>query len=268
MDCVSLEGVSIAYEDVGRGPALTLVHGHPFDRSMWGPQVDHFSASGWRVITPDLRGYGDSDVVPGTTTLETFAGDIAGLLDHLAVRKTVIGGLSMGGQVVMEFQRLFPDRVRALMFADTSAHAETEAGKGLRRGTADRLVHQGMAQYADEVLSRMVAPATIRHLPDVAQHVLGMMSGTSPAGAAAALRGRADRLDYVEMLTEIRVPTLVVVGQEDDFTPIEDARLIQEQVPDATLVVIEGAGHLPNLERPAEFNAALERLLDTLAIAD
>jgi pimeloyl-ACP methyl ester carboxylesterase len=94
-----------------------------------------------------------------------------------------------------------------------------------------------------------------------------MMRRSSPEGAAAALRGRAERPDYVEMLRRIAVPTLVVVGREDEFTPVRDARLMEERIPDATVVVVDGAGHLPNLERPAEFNAALERFLGSLAAA-
>jgi pimeloyl-ACP methyl ester carboxylesterase len=264
---VSLGGVTIGYDDEGSGETLVLVHGHPFDRTMWRPQVEQFSRSGWRVITPDLRGYGESTVVPGTTTLETFARDIAGLLDRLGADCIVLGGLSMGGQIVMEFHRLFSDRVRGLVLADTSAQAETETGKRLRNDMADRLLREGMAGFADEVLPRMMARRSIQALPAVARHVLGMMRVTAPAGAAAALRGRAERPDYVEMLPRIAVPALVVVGRDDEFTPVSDARVMYERIPDATLVVIDGAGHLPNLERPAEFNRAIRHFLDSIAAA-
>jgi pimeloyl-ACP methyl ester carboxylesterase len=217
------------------------------------------------VIAPDLRGYGESTVVPGTTTLETFAQDIAHLLDRLEVDGIVLGGLSMGGQIVMEFHRLFPHRIRALVLADTSPRAESADGKKLRNDTADRLLREGMPPFADEVLPKMIAPYNVEALPAVAEQVLGMMRRSSPEGAAAALRGRAERPDYVEMLRRIAVPTLVVVGRDDEFTPISDARLMHERIPDATLVVVEGAGHMPNLERPAEFNGALERFLSSVA---
>jgi pimeloyl-ACP methyl ester carboxylesterase len=232
---------------------------------MWRPQVEAFSRVGWRVIAPDLRGYGKTTVVPGTTTMETFARDLADLLEYLAIDRVVLGGLSMGGQVVMEFYRLFPHRVRGLVLADTSARAETDDGKRLRNSTADRLLREGMAPYAEEVLPKMVAPPNLRARPELARQVVAMMLATSPEGAAAALRGRAERPDYLDMLAHITVPTLVVVGSEDSFTPVNEARLLHQGIPEAALAVIQGAGHLPNLERPTEFNDALRDLLEVVA---
>jgi pimeloyl-ACP methyl ester carboxylesterase len=258
-----INGITMAYDDTGEGgDALLLVHGHPFDRTMWRPQQD--TAPGHRVITPDLRGYGGSQVVPGRTVLDTFARDLAGLLDHLGVRRATLCGLSMGGQIVLEFHRLFPERVAGLVLADTFAQGETEQGRKERNDRADRLLRDGMAGYAHEVLDSMVSPANVTDLPDVAGHVLGMMLAAPPEGAAAALRGRAERPDYTGMLPSIAVPTLVVVGRDDVFTPVTDAEFLHERIPGSRLVVVEGAGHMPNLERPAAFNRALAGLLDAV----
>ena len=265
MRAVSLDGVTVAYDDVGRGDALVLVHGHPFDRSMWHPQVERFSRAGLRVIVPDLRGYGGSTVVPGKTTLDVYARDIARLLDHLEVGAAVLVGLSMGGQIVLDFHRLFASRVRGLVLADTSARAESKEGKKARGEMANRLLREGMGPYADEVLPMMIAPSNIEALPQVAQHVLTMMRATSPDGAAAALRGRAERPDYVDMLSRVEVPTLVVVGQDDEFTPIADAQLLHDRIRGSQLVIVDGAAHMPNLERPDEFNAAMESYLASIA---
>jgi pimeloyl-ACP methyl ester carboxylesterase len=231
---------------------------------MWQPQLAEFVRAGWRVIAPDLRGYGQSTVVPGVTPLDTFARDIARLLDQLDLERVVLGGLSMGGQIVMEFHRLFPQRVRGLLLADTTPQSETPQGKTVRNEMADRLLAEGMSPYADEVLPKMVAPHNIETMPTVAQHVLGMMRATSPEGAAAALRGRAARPDYLDTLACVAVPALVVVGVEDEFTTVSDAKLISDRIPDSTLVIIDGAAHLPNLERPQQFNAALATFLKTL----
>ncbi|WP_067480109.1 alpha/beta fold hydrolase [Actinomadura hibisca] len=253
--------VSIDYDDHGSTtPPLVLVHGHPFDRSMWAPQLE----TDRRVITPDLRGYGRSTVVPGKTTLQTFAQDLADLLDHLAIGEIVLGGLSMGGQIVMEFHRQFPERLRGLILADTAPQAETEDGRKARNTMADRLIQEGMDGYANEVLPKMVAPANIERFPEVAEHVLNMMRSTPPEGAAAALRGRAERPDYVESLSHVQVPTLIVVGSDDEFTPISDAQLMHETIPNSTLVIIDDTAHMPNLERPAEFNKALNTFLDSI----
>jgi 3-oxoadipate enol-lactonase len=261
---ITIGEIAIGYDDVGDGEPLVLVHGHPFNRSMWRPQVETVSRAGGRVIAPDLRGYGETTVVPGKTTLDVFARDLADLLDHLEVDRFVLGGLSMGGQIVMDFYRQFPDRVRGLLLADTFPSAETDEGKVRRNTIADRLLREGMAGYADDELPKMVAPHNIEALPAVAKHVLDMMRTTPPEGAAAALRGRAERPDYVEVLTRLAVPALVVVGRDDEYTPVSDAEFMHDRIPDSTLVVIDGAAHLPNLERREEFDAALLRFLSAV----
>lgn len=268
MTKATIDGLAVGFDAEGDGEPLVLIHGHPFNRSMWRPQLDRFSRSGWRVIAPDLRGYGESAVVGGTTLLETFARDIAALLDHLGVGRIVLGGLSMGGQIVMEFYSQFGDRVRGLVLADTFARAETEMGKRARTQMADRLLREGMAAYSTEVLPAMIAPLNIEAFPAVASDVMAMMCGTSPEGAAAALRGRAERPDYEGLLTRVTVPTLVVVGRQDEFTPVSVAELMHEQIPGSTLAIIEGAAHMPNLERPNEFNEVIQVFLETVSARD
>ncbi|WP_460067798.1 alpha/beta fold hydrolase [Streptomyces sp. YKOK-I1] len=251
----------LAYEDKGDAHSprlpLVLVHGHPFDRTMWAPQIEAFSA-GRRVIAPDLRGYGASPVVPGVTLLSDHTQDIASLLEELKVDEFVLAGLSMGGQIAMDLLWRFPHRVRGLVLADTFAAPETPAGRIARGEMADRLLAEGMRGYADEVLEKMVAPYAA---PAVKAHVHRMMTSTSPEGAAAALRGRAERPDYRPRLARADVPALVLVGADDTYTPVADAQALHSALPDSVLTVIEGAAHLPNLERPEEFNAALADFL-------
>jgi pimeloyl-ACP methyl ester carboxylesterase len=255
---VTLNGRAMTYDDRGESvDVMVLVHGHPFNRSMWAPQVAALTSAGWRTIVPDLRGYGDSEVVPGVTTLETFARDIEALIDHLGVARVVLGGLSMGGQIVMECARLFPERLRGIVLAATFPQADTEEGKQRRRAMAARLRAEGMDGYATEVLSKMLAPRSMAALPAVAADVLAMMRATAPDGAAAALLGRAERPPYDPVLAGVRVPALVVVGDEDAFTSRADAELMHRLLTASDLVWMEGVGHMPNLERPDAFNAAL-----------
>jgi pimeloyl-ACP methyl ester carboxylesterase len=262
MPSLSLPGTTIGFDDAGAGEdALLLVHGHPFDRSMWRPQAAALRDSMWRVVVPDLRGYGASGVTPGTVTLDVFADDLAALLDHLALPRVVIGGLSMGGQIVMEFCRRHPTRVRGILLAATTPVAESMEGKRARNEMADRLLREGMGPYADEVLSKMLAPATIARHPEVAAHVRAMMQRTDPAGAAAALRGRAERPDYTTTLASMTVPALVCVGSADAFTTRADAELMARALPHARLLWMDGVGHMPNLERPAAFSRSLRELL-------
>jgi len=263
MGTIALNGITVGYDDAGDGKnALVLVHGHPFDRSMWQPQLDAVSRRGWRVIVPDLRGYGETTVIPGKTTLDVFAQDLAALLDHLGIDRVVIGGLSMGGQIVMEFCRLFHGRVRGVVLAATFPRAETDAGKQTRTATAERLLNEGMASYAEELLPKMVAARTIAEQPTVAAHVMRMMRHAPPVGSAAALRGRAERPPYEDTLAALAVPTLIVVGDEDAFTTRADADQMQALVKGSELVWMEGVGHMPNLEQQSAFNDALAQFLD------
>ena len=255
-----IRGIKMGYDETGKGIPFVLIHGHPFDRSMWKEQTEAF-ASKYRVIAPDLRGYGESEILSDKTMLEDFARDIAALIDEVKADSIILCGLSMGGQIAFEFYRLFPERVRALILADTFAQLNDAERKQARYDTAERLLREGMHDYAREVLPKMIAAQTIRQQPEVKARVLSMMRGTSPKGAAAALRGRAERLDYTALLTQINMPTLIVVGSLDEFTPVADAEFMRDRIPDAKMAVIEGAGHMPNLENPAEFNRLVSEFL-------
>jgi pimeloyl-ACP methyl ester carboxylesterase len=252
-------GITLHHAESGPadGRPVVLIHGHPFDHTLWSPQAAALSAAGYRVITPDLRGYGHSDVTDGQVLLADLADDIAALLDRLGIGQAVFGGVSMGGQICMELCLRHPRRVRALLLSDTSYAAETPEGKAFRNGLADRLLAEGMGGYAEEVIDKMLAAYNVTALPDVAAHVLGMMRATDPRGAAAALRGRAERPDYAAVLASVTAPALIVVGADDVYTPVSDAESIAALVPHARLTVIDRAGHLPGAEQPAAFNAAL-----------
>lgn len=253
---------SCAYVERGAGRAIMFIHGHPFNRSMWDQQIDEFSRD-FRVIAPDLRGYGRSTIAD-TVSWDVFAADVEALLDTLDVDQCVLCGMSMAGQIALECYRQFPERIEALVLADTAAQGPTEEERRQREAMADRLLRDGMEQYAETVISKMMSPANVSTLPDKAALVMAMMKGTNPRGAAAALRARARRPDYVELLSEITVPTLIIVGSEDEFTPIVDAEFIRERVTGSELAVIEGAGHMPNLERTDEFNRVLLQFLSQL----
>lgn len=265
MATASLNGITIAFDEAGTGDdVLLLVHGTPFNRSMWHPQLKPVASAGWRVMAPDLRGYGESTVVPGKTIFDVFASDLAALLDQLGIDRIALGGLSMGGQIVMQFARQYPERVRGLVLAATFAQTDTDEAKRRRNAMADRLVEEGMLPYATEVLPKMLAPRSIAALPAVAEHVMQMMRTAHPEGAAAALRGRSERPSYEDTLAKLGVPALIVVGSEDAFTTRQDAERMRDLVADSELLWLDGIGHMPNLESPDAFNAALVRFLDNL----
>jgi 3-oxoadipate enol-lactonase len=258
-------GAVLAFDDTGVGDGVVLfVHGHPFNRTMWAPQHDAARAYGWRAVVPDLRGYGDSTVTAGTVTLDVFASDLVAVLDQLDIERVVLVGLSMGGQIAMEFARQAPERLRGLVLAATFPRAEIADGRARRLAMADRLLAEGMAGYADEVLPRMLAPASLAARPALGDVVLRMMRTTDPRGAAAALRGRAERADYRPVLDGLAVPALIVVGSADAFTNRDDADDMVTRTA-GRLVWLEGIGHMPNLEAPDRFNQELIAFLRQVA---
>lgn len=256
--------IEIAYDDTGgEGPALVLLHGYPFDRSMWSGQAEAFGAE-FRVVAPDLRGLGETTLGDGRASIEGMAEDVAALLEDLKIRRVVLGGLSMGGYVAFEFLRKFPERVRALVLADTRPQADTEEGRRSREENARRALSEGMTPIVESMLPKLLAPSTLERGGEVLERVRAMMLGTSPEGAAAALRAMASRRDQTGLLPSIRVPTLIVVGAEDSITPPADAEAMRAKIEGSRLFVVEGAGHLSNVERPSEFNRALLEFLRAL----
>ncbi len=257
-----VRGIEVAHDDAGRGEAVVLLHGFPFDRSMWREQARELSET-CRVVAPDLRGQGETSLggTAGAATMEEMAADVAALLDELNAPRAFVGGLSMGGYVALAFCRAFPGRVRALVLADTRAQPDTEDARRTREETARRALQEGMAPLVEAMLPKLLSPATLERRPDIVERVRGMMLAARPEGAAAALRGMAVRRDQTDLLGEIEVPTLIVVGREDAVTPPAEAGAMRDKIRGAKLVVVEGAGHLSNVERPDEFNAALSDFL-------
>ncbi len=219
-------------------------------------------AKGWRVVVPDLRGYGESTLTAGAFAFEDFGTDLIGLMDALGITRFVVGGLSMGGQIAMEVCRQAPERVRGLLLAATFPQGESEQGKVRRNAMADRLLQEGMAGYAVEVLPKMVGAKCLRERPAIGEAVLEMMRKTDPRAAAAALRARALRPPYEPVLAGFARPATVVVGDEDAFTTRDDAMTMASLLTDCDLRWMPGVGHMPNLEQADEFNGALLRLLE------
>jgi 3-oxoadipate enol-lactonase len=252
--------IETGYDEAGAGVPVVLLHGFPFDRTLWREQTEALKDS-FRVVAPDLRGHGETEATDEPATMEEMARDVAALLDELKIARAVVVGLSMGGYVALAFYRLFPRRVRALLLADTRATADTEEAKRGREQAAQRALSEGMAAIADAMLPKLLAHTTHMKEPEKVGRVREMILRTKPAGAAAALRGMAQRRDQTRLLADVLQPTLVVVGSEDQITPPSDAEAMRSEIRGSRLEVIEGAGHVSNVERPGEFNAALLKFL-------
>jgi len=262
---VQAGAVELAVVDRGAGHPLVLLHGFPLDHSMWQAQIDVFSAT-HRVIAPDLRGFGGSQVVPGTATMEQMADDVAALLDALGIDEPVVlAGLSMGGYVTFPFWRKYANRLRALVLCDTRSVPDSPEAAAVRHQSADNLTSTfSTAQLADTILPKLFAPGTAIEQPGVVDAQRQVILHSSPLGAAAALRGMAARADSTDYLAQMSLPVLVVVGEHDVISPAEEMRLLARAIAGSEFAILQGAGHMSPLERPADFNAALRSFLDLL----
>jgi pimeloyl-ACP methyl ester carboxylesterase len=249
--------VRLAYDDVGSGDCVVLIHGHPFDRTLWEPQLAALRAS-FRVLAPDLRGFGKSPVTPGTVTMSEYAADIEGLLDGLGIMRAAIVGLSMGGLVTMELAVSRPERYWAIGLVTTTAEPVTPQERAARRQRADAVERDGMGVLVDYMHTGVYGPACP---PAIRARVDAMMSAASPAGAAAALRGRAERPDYRPVLVTLDIPAFVCTGSADPWSNDAVTAEIAACLKRPEVLVIDGVGHLPNLEAEREFNDALHTFL-------
>jgi 3-oxoadipate enol-lactonase len=249
--------VQLAYDEAGRGDCVVLIHGHPFDRTLWEPQLAVISGS-FRVLAPDLRGFGASPVTPGTVTMREYAADIEELLDSLGIARAAIVGLSMGGLVTMEFATGWPGRCWAVGLIATTAEPVTPEEREIRLQRAAAVDRDGMGVLIDYMHTGLYGPACP---PDVRARVDAMMAAASPAGAAAALRGRAARPDYRPLLARLDIPALVCTGSADPWSNAAVTAQIVDCLKHPEVILIDGVGHLPNLEAEREFNDALGAFL-------
>ena len=253
----------IAYQEQGSGPGVVLLHAFPLDSSMWRYQVGAL-ADRFRVIAPDFPGFGGSAVSAGLT-MDSAADVVAELLDHLGMNeRVVVGGVSMGGYAALAFARLYPQRVRALILADTKADADDEQARANRDRKIQLIADRGPEAVVDDLLPKLLGPSTASNKPDVVRFVRETAARQPAEGLAAALRALRDRPDARPGLAHISFPTLVVVGEQDEATPPERARELAATIPNARLVTIPDVGHLSNLEDPVAFTNAVREFLTAL----
>ena len=252
-----LGGARLGFDDRGRGEAVVLLHAFPLDRRMWEALALDLAHAA-RVITLDFRGLGESE---GTATIDEAADDLAALLDHLHVQRAIVCGLSMGGYVALAFSARHPARLAGLVLADTRAGEDSPEGKKARDEAIKRVAREGTNAYIEELVPRLITGrnANARGLALALAH---FQSGVGVAGVLSSLRDRPDR---TAALSEIRVPTTVIVGAEDTLTPPSEARKMAQAIAGAELVELAGAGHLASLEAPEAFSEAVRGLLKRVA---
>jgi pimeloyl-ACP methyl ester carboxylesterase len=255
--------VELAYREAGQGRPLVLLHAFPLGAAMWLEQREALGQA-CRVVTPDQRGFGGSPLGDDPPSLEACAQDVLALLDRLSLERVALGGLSMGGYVAMEVLRQAPDRVSALVLADTKAAADTPEAREGRLRTAEAVEREGTAPLAEQLLPVLLGPTTLQRRPAVAGRVRGLVAAAPATAVAWASRAMAARPDSFDVLAGTDVPALVLVGDEDQLSPVAQAQEMADALPQGRLVVLPQAGHLTAVEDPASFSAAVTGFLREL----
>ena len=255
---------TLEYDEQGSGLPVLLIHGFPLNRKMWQPQVETLARSGYRVICPDLMGFGESRPCRQPVTMSLYADALITLLDSLDIDKAVIGGMSMGGYVLFNLVERYPERMLGVMFLVTRAAADDAAAREKRTMLAAEVEDGNLGAVPDAFVRVLFAPQTPQEKPQLVSEVRRWMESTSAQGAVAGLLAMRDRADYIERLDKLNLPALVIGAELDLAVPPEHAQILAGGLPDAKLIIIPGAGHMVNLEQPVTFNQALLEFLTRL----
>lgn len=252
------DGHTLNVEIRGDGPPLLLVHGFPLNHTMWSDQLDNL-VNDFCVIAPDLRGFGSSGVVTDDSiTMDQFADDLNDLLDAHDINAPIIYcGLSMGGYIGFRFVEKYADRLRGLILCDTRPEADAEQAVRNRHGLAKKVMRAGTETAIEAMLPKLVSDKTNAENTGVVERLQTMIANTPRESIAAALYGMAERPDSTPLLSQIKVPTLVICGGEDILTPPAVMRAMSERIPDSRYVEVPQAGHMAPMEDPVAVNAAI-----------
>lgn len=263
MKQLSSNGIDWAYDDRGSGSAVLLVHGFPLDRRVWQPVADQL-AERCRVVTLDLRGFGQTPLGE-EFSIPSLADDLAAVAKALGLTQFVLAGLSMGGYVALAYASRYESTLAGLSLIDTKAEADNPQQKLTRDKMIDLVRTSGSKAIADDMLGKMISEQTIRTAPQTVRQLRGIMEACPPKTIETALAAMRDRPSYVGLLSSLKVPLQVIVGEKDEITPPAVAKTVAAEATDADLTIIPNAGHMSPLEQPALVAAAIEGFVTRVA---
>jgi 3-oxoadipate enol-lactonase len=260
---IKANGIQINYELSGKKGAPVVVLSHSLNSSllMWNPQMDALNPH-FQVLRYDIRGHGTSDAPSGAYTLELLGEDVIGLLDALSINKVHFVGLSMGGMIGQSLALNYVHRLRSLALCDTAAIIPQEA-QPIWQERIEKTLDKGMASQVDETMARWFTPSFLKQNPPMLDLIRKQILATPVVGylgCAEAIR----RLNYLDRLSEIKMPTLIMVGEDDPGTPVSASKAIHERISNSKLVILPSARHLSNIEQTQAFNSVLLEFLKNL----
>ncbi len=258
---ITVDNLRVCYNDTGDSVIpIIFIHGFPFNKDSWQPQVD-FLRERPRVITYDVRGFGKSELGDDEGSIIQYADDLIGLMDALEIPKAIVCGLSMGGYILMNAVHRYPERFEGLILADTQCNADTQEGKEKRYQSIEKINADGTKDYADASVKNLFCKNTIESKPELVDNIREVITSTPPISITSTLEALANRPEACNFLSGISCFTLIICGKEDSITPLAKAEFLNSSVKNSSLVIIENAGHLSNLENPEEFNHAMGKFI-------
>jgi len=265
MEHLHSDDAEIFYEIRGNGPPVVLLHPFPCHREFWNPVAAALD-SRYRLILPDLRGHGDSEIGEGPALMQKHARDIAGVLDAAGIGKAAFVGCSIGGYILFEFWRRFRARMISLALCDTRPQADNAEARANRLKAADAVLEQGTEPFIETMIPKLMGRTTVATRPDLVDGARAMMRKMSAEDISQVQRGMAERPDSVADLKTIDVPTLIVIGEEDVLSTVADGELMRQNIAGSQLKVIPKAGHYSPWEQPDAVGTVLRRFLDYVAL--
>lgn len=249
----NIDGTNIAFARRGHGTPLVLLHGYPLDRSIWRA-VAEMLADELDVIMPDMRGFGESDVMEADRSILAYASDLAGLLDQLGIRRAHVAGHSMGGYVALAFARMYPRQIAGLGLVSSQELADTEERKAARHASALQITQNGIDGVVQEMTPKLSPKA------EVQEFVRKVIANQRPMGLAVALDAMAGRPDSADVLRSFSGPAVIVHGGADELISVDRARQMRMLLASAHYLELPGVGHMPMMENPAAVAEALRFL--------
>jgi 3-oxoadipate enol-lactonase len=261
---VKSDDAEIVYRVLGEGFPVILLHPFPANHEFWLPVAESL-ATRYRVILPDLRGHGDSGVGEGPATMEKHAADLAHVMDDAEIGRAPLVGVSIGGYALFEFWRRHRGRVAALALCNTKVPTDSAEARAGRLQAASDVLERGTEPFFESMIPRLLGQTTRETRPDLVAGALRMMRKMSPEDVAQVQRGMAARPDSVDTSKTINVPTLLLTGEEDILTGVNEAELMRQHISGSQLRVIPKAGHYSPWEQPEEVGKLLRQFLDGMS---
>lgn len=262
---IDVNDIKVCYDDCGKGETpIIFIHGFPFDKLMWQPQLDLFGKN-YRVIAYDIRGFGKSTIGKAQGSINLFADDLVNFMDGLEIKKAIVCGLSMGGYILLNAIIRYPQRFDAIILSDTQCIADSFEAKEKRKKAISQIVAGKINDFALGFIANIFSDETKKTKGDVVEKIKSTILSTRAEAVTATLSVLAERQDLCSSISQIEVPTLIICGEKDIVTPVEQAEFLFDTIPNSQLKIIENAGHMSNLEKPDEFNMHIVEFLSGIA---